>query len=91
MRRRSGYEWAPEPPGPPYEPDERVAALHAVVAASPEPAVLIAHSAGCLTVAYWAEQHTGPVQAALLVTPPFVGDMAVPRRLLPFRAVEITS
>ncbi|MEU4689342.1 alpha/beta hydrolase [Actinoplanes sp. NPDC023714] len=91
VRRRSGYAWAPEPPGPPYEPEPRVAALQAVLAASPDPAVLIAHSAGCLTVAYWAERHTGPVQAALLVTPPFVGDMAVPRRPLPFRTVVVAS
>lgn len=89
-RERSGYRWAPEPPGPPYEPGERVAALHRVVAAADEPAILIAHSAGCLTVAFWAAEHTGPVVAALLVTPPHV-EFDVPRQPLPFRSVVVAS
>ncbi|MEH1128961.1 RBBP9/YdeN family alpha/beta hydrolase [Micromonospora sp. CPCC 206061] len=97
------YQWAPEPPGPPYIADERVAALDAAVSASDESAVLIAHSAGCLTVALWAARHAGPVRAALLVTPPyidpkwtpqpdddvFIGE--VPRQPLPFRSVVVAS
>jgi hypothetical protein len=96
MRRfaqRTGFEWAPEPPGPPYLPDERVAALQAVIGASQAPAVLVAHSAGCLTVALWAARHTGPVRGALLVTPPDVSPdwMVVPRDRLPFPAILVAS
>ncbi|WP_436533904.1 RBBP9/YdeN family alpha/beta hydrolase [Actinoplanes sp. HUAS TT8] len=59
--RDRGYRWAPEPPGPPYRPAERVADLERVLGESDEPAILVAHSAGCLTVAYWAErQPYGP-------------------------------
>lgn len=103
VENHPNYQWAPEPPGPPYIADERVVALHAAVSASDEPAVLIAHSAGCLTVVLWANQHTGPVRAALLVTPPyidpqwtpqpdddvFVGE--VPRQPLPFRSIVVAS
>ncbi|WFE26674.1 alpha/beta hydrolase [Solwaraspora sp. WMMD791] len=100
-----GYRWAPPPPGPPYVLAERLAALHAAITASDEPAVLIAHSAGCLTVAHWAARHHGPVAAALLVTPPYLDpgwrpgpddptDLytdAVPRQRLPFRTVLVAS
>ncbi|WP_229074848.1 alpha/beta hydrolase [Actinoplanes sp. DH11] len=89
-RTLPGCAWAPEPPGPPYLAGERVAALHAALTADDEPAVLIAHSAGCLTVAHWAARHTGPVRAALLVTPPFVGDEA-PHDPLPMRSVVVAS
>jgi predicted alpha/beta hydrolase family esterase/catechol 2,3-dioxygenase-like lactoylglutathione lyase family enzyme len=87
--REHGYRWAPEPPGPPYLPQQRVADLQAVLAESDEPAVLVAHSAGCLTVAFWARRHTGPVRAALLVTPPYVEQ--VPRQRLPFPAIVVAS
>ena len=40
--------------------------------ADDEPAVLIAHSAGCITTVAWASRHAGPVRAALLVTPPYL-------------------
>lgn len=83
--------------------DERVAALHDAISASDEPVVLIAHSAGCLTVALWASRHTGPVRAALIVVPPyidpkwtprpaddvFIGE--VPRERLPFRSIVVAS
>ncbi|WP_433532761.1 RBBP9/YdeN family alpha/beta hydrolase [Micromonospora sp. CA-263727] len=105
VREHRGYRWAPEPPGPPYLGAERVAALNAAISASDEPVILVAHSAGCLTVAVWASQHVGPVRAALLVTPPhldpdwrpapeeevdfFIGD--VPREPLPFRSILVAS
>jgi predicted alpha/beta hydrolase family esterase len=95
------YRWAPEPPGPPLILRDRVAALDAAVNESDEPAVLIAHSAGCVSTVIWAARHTGPVRAALLVTPPYVDGYApdvptdlpwvVPRARLPFRAVVVAS
>ncbi|MBO4210108.1 RBBP9/YdeN family alpha/beta hydrolase [Micromonospora echinofusca] len=99
------WRWAPPPPGPPLVLDERVAALHAAVGADDEPAVLIAHSGGCLVVATWADRHTGPVRAALLVAPPHLDPRwrpgpddppdepawVMPRRRLPFRAVVVAS
>ncbi|MFC4068502.1 RBBP9/YdeN family alpha/beta hydrolase [Actinoplanes subglobosus] len=88
-RAHRDYRWAPEPPGPPYVAEDRVAALQSAVAASAEPAILIAHSAGCLTVASWAGRFTGPVVAALLVTPPEVPD--TPRQRLPFRSIVVVS
>ncbi|HEV7712370.1 MAG TPA: alpha/beta hydrolase [Asanoa sp.] len=90
---KPGYRWAPEPPGPPYVVDERIEALRAAVDADDTPAILIAHSAGCLTVARWAARHEGPIHAALLVTPPFIRPewMDVPRRALPFRSVLVAS
>jgi predicted alpha/beta hydrolase family esterase len=59
---------------PPLDHDKlsraaRVQALEDAVAAMPAPVVLVAHSAGCLTVAHWAAQANGRVQAALLATP----------------------
>jgi uncharacterized protein len=95
------YRWAPEPPGPPLVLRDRVAALQAEINRSNEPAILIAHSAGCITAVVWAARHTGPVRAALLVTPPCIdgfepdvpGDLAwaVPRSRLPFHAVVVAS
>ncbi|MEV6690692.1 alpha/beta hydrolase [Micromonospora sp. NPDC051196] len=105
VRDNPPYQWAPEPTGPPYVAAERAAALHAAVSADSKPAILVAHSAGCLTVAVWASQHVGPVRAALLVTPPyldpdwtpdpdeivdvFIGH--VPREPLPFRSILVAS
>jgi predicted alpha/beta hydrolase family esterase len=85
--------------------DDRVAALHAVITADDEPAILIAHSAGCITTVLWADRHVGPVHAALLVTPPYLDpdwtpgpedppDFAfgvVPRNTLPFRTILVAS
>ncbi|GIG91364.1 hypothetical protein Pen02_63000 [Plantactinospora endophytica] len=100
------YRWAPYPPGPPFTLPERVAALHEAVTDAPEPAVLVAHSAGCLTVAAWAARHTGPVRAALLVTPPYLDPNRapdpdrppddnvygpVPSGRLPFRSIMVAS
>jgi len=73
--------------------------------ADEEPAVLIAHSAGCITTVIWASRHVGPVQGALLVAPPYIdprwtpdpaaqADLAcgvVPRDKLPFRTIVVAS
>ncbi|WP_416904641.1 RBBP9/YdeN family alpha/beta hydrolase [Micromonospora echinospora] len=98
---RPDHRWASPPSGPPYLLDERVAGLHAAVTADDEPAVLIAHSAGCLTTVVWAARHAGPVRAALLVAPPYVGPdwmsetdatvAAALERRLPFRSVLVAS
>jgi predicted alpha/beta hydrolase family esterase len=94
---RPGWAWAPEPPGPPLVFADRVAALELAIGASAETAVLVAHSAGCITTVMWAERHEGPVAAALLVTPPWLPDAApgadrrVPMRPLPFPAVVVAS
>jgi predicted alpha/beta hydrolase family esterase len=48
----------------------RVAALDEALAAISEPPILVAHSAGVLMVAHWAERHRRPIRAALLATPP---------------------
>lgn len=95
------YRWAPAPPGPPLVLRDRVAALQAAVSESDEPALLIAHSAGCVATTVWAMQHSGPVRAALLVTPPHVDGFEpddasdipwiVPRGRLPFRTVLVAS
>jgi predicted alpha/beta hydrolase family esterase len=89
---RPGWAWAPEPPGPPLVFADRIAALEAAVASSAEPVVLVAHSGGCIVTVKWAQEHAGPVRAALLVTPPDMGDMvSVPMAPLPFRSIVVAS
>jgi predicted alpha/beta hydrolase family esterase len=68
-----------------------------------EPALLVAHSLGCIQVAAWAahSQNTGRVKAALLVAPGDVEREAmrpllpswspIERRALPFRSVLVAS
>jgi predicted alpha/beta hydrolase family esterase len=54
---------------------EWVDTLNAVVTASSERTILVAHSLGCLTVAHWAQAYpgnTGRIRCALLVAPPDV-------------------
>jgi predicted alpha/beta hydrolase family esterase len=48
----------------------RVEALDQAIAACEAPPILVAHSAGVLMVAHWAQTRARPVRAALLVTPP---------------------
>jgi predicted alpha/beta hydrolase family esterase len=47
----------------------RVEALDQAIAAIDGPVVLAAHSAGCLMVAHWAQEHDRAIQGALLATP----------------------
>lgn len=82
------YVWVRRRTTPDTDVDDRVAALDRVLAADPEPAVLVATSLGCLTVARWAATHTGPVAAALLTVPP---DVPFPPARLPFRAMVVGS
>ncbi|HEY1926950.1 MAG TPA: alpha/beta hydrolase [Caulobacteraceae bacterium] len=60
---------------PPLEHDRlscaaRVEALDRAIAAFDTPPILVAHSAGVLMVAHWAQQHRRPITGALLATPP---------------------
>ena len=59
---------------PPLEVDglsraARVEALDQAIAAIDGPVILVAHSAGCLMVAHWAQSHHRPIKGALLTTP----------------------
>lgn len=53
------------------------------------PAVLVAHSLGCLLVAAWAShsRHTERVQAALLVAPPDIERPDMPPQLATWRPI----
>lgn len=49
--------------------ESRVAALEAELAAIEGPVILVAHSAGVVTVAHWAMRGTRPIMGALLAAP----------------------
>lgn len=79
-----------------------IARLEDVLLGCSEPAVLVAHSLGCLTVAAWAAHSKNPhlVKAALLVAPPdtaredihqILPGWAVPLQKLPFKTVVFAS
>jgi len=60
---------------PPLENDKlscaaRVEALDTAIAGFDSPPILVAHSAGVLMVAHWAQRRRRQVRGALLVTPP---------------------
>lgn len=79
--------------------------LDLVIAYEREPVVLVAHSLGCLAVAWWAAlasaDRCGQVAGALLVAPPDVERVdahpilqrfaPVPRVTLPFPAIVVAS
>ncbi|GAA4702834.1 RBBP9/YdeN family alpha/beta hydrolase [Phytohabitans rumicis] len=86
------YVWVRRRTTPDTDLDDRVAALDAAVNAAAEPAILVATSLGCLTVARWAASHeTRPVRAALLTVPPDVPEWAEPFQPLPFRSIVVGS
>ena len=80
-----------------------IARLEDVVLSTREPAVLVAHSLGCLLVAAWAShsRNTHRVKAALLVAPGDVEQEAlrpvltswspIPLRTLPFKSILVAS
>lgn len=81
--------------------EDWIATLDAAVDQGP-PAILVAHSLGCVAVAHWAGRaEGGRVRAALLVSPPDVerdetppeiaGFAPIPRERLPFPAVVVAS
>ena len=85
--------------------EEWVATLHNSIVSSQDPVVLVAHSLGCLTIAWWAflfPEATGLVSAAMLVAPPDlerctqrIGQLksfpALPRAALPFPSILVGS
>ena len=79
-----------------------IARLEDVLLSCTEPAVLVAHSLGCITVAAWAahSQNTHLVKAALLVAPPdtqredirqMLPGWVVPLQKLPFDSTVFAS
>ncbi len=80
---------------------EWLPALESALAELPAPALLIAHSMGCLLVAHWAQQAAVPVRAAMLVAPPDPhspafpatarGFETVPSGRLPFPSLVVAS
>jgi len=82
-----------------------VTKLDQAIRSAPVPVILVAHSLGCLAVAWWAElsgqPYGWPVAGALLVAPPDVNhpdahpalrDFApMPRTILPFPAILVAS
>ena len=80
-----------------------IARLEEVLLACDEPAVLVAHSLGCIQIAAWAahSKNTPRVKGALMVAPPDVeredlrqllpGWAPVPLQPLPFPAVVFAS
>lgn len=71
--------------------EEWVAALERQIAADPRPAILIAHSLGCVTVARWAAQAATAsirrVRGALLVAPADVERPNCPEALRNFAPI----
>ena len=86
-------------------PDQWVARLDRAIARRRRPVILVAHSLGCLAVAWWAREASAPrrdkVRAALLVAPPDVDRpdalsllrpfAPTPQSALPFRALLVAS
>jgi len=80
---------------------EWVETLAAGIRAAGGPAVLVAHSLGCLAIAYCARDTTLPIHGALLVAPPDVerpdfppvleGFAPIPRERLPFPSIVVAS
>ena len=100
--RAHGYQRVEQHDWPRPLRGDWIARLEDVLLSCTEPAVLVAHSLGCLTVAAWAShsQNTHLVKAALLVAPPDtaredIGQMlpgwVVPLQTLPFKSVVFAS
>lgn len=72
-REHPEYLFVPRDDDPDYDYRLRVPALVKALGDDPAPAVLVAHSGGCITTVEWAATHdTSPVTAAMLVTPPYL-------------------
>ena len=82
--------------------EEWVAELHkAVQRHHPAQVVLVAHSLGCIAVAFWAQQYQQKIKGALLVAPAdtealtfpkeVTGFAPIPLERLPFRTILVGS
>jgi predicted alpha/beta hydrolase family esterase len=73
--------------------DEWVGALDRAVRAGRGPAVLVAHSLGCATVAHWlgGRDDSGPVVGALLVAPADVDQPGWPDEVIGFRPMPLAA
>lgn len=78
--------------------DAWVQQLEALILARPQPAIVVAHSLGCITTAHLGAQAAARVQGALLVAPAdperraHLADFApVPHQRLPYRSVLVAS
>ena len=97
LRRAEQHDWLQPLRG------DWIARLEDVVLSCDEPAVLVAHSLGCILVAAWASvsRNTARVKGALLVAPADVEHEAlrpqtrswrpIPLQRLPFRSVLVAS
>jgi serine hydrolase len=80
---------------------EWVETLAAAVRAAAAPAIVLAHSLGCIAIAHCAQIDGLPIRSALLVAPPDVEDpdfppvmegfAPIPRARLPFPSVVVAS
>ena len=98
--RHPDHHWVRHTERGRYVADDRLAALASALDGVDEPTVLVAHSAGCLTVALWALGGPGPVRGALLVAPPDIVEPstdgqstfpALPDAPLPFPSILVAS
>lgn len=78
--------------------DDWVRTLEAQILSRPEPAVVVAHSLGCITTSYVGGEAAARIQSALLVAPAdperraHLADFApVPYQPLPYRSVLVAS
>ena len=82
--------------------EEWVEKLQERIAGLTGPAILIAHSLGCITVAHWAQKYTSEyIEAVLLVAPAdadlskrlnfVVGFTPIPVTPLPFKSIVVAS
>lgn len=72
--------------------------LEALILSKPEPAVVVAHSLGCITTAHVSSQAAARIQSALLVAPAdperrahLVDFAPVPHQALPYHSVLVAS
>ena len=77
---------------------EWVGELESLLLARPEPAIVVAHSLGCITTTHVCAQAAARIQSALLVAPAdperrahLVDFAPVPHHALPYRSILVAS